>query len=524
MNLIRWAVVLVIAGLVAACTSAGGDGRSDGAVVRTDAGAVRGTVHGGYRSFQAIPYAAPPVAGLRWRSPQPVTPWTGVRDATRAGQRCPQQASGLSGSPGGGAEDCLHLSVTSPRSPGAKPVMVWLHASGGGDGSATDADPHRLAVDGNVVVVTLNYRLGILGNFGYPGLAGSGGFGLQDQQAALRWVQRNVAVFGGDPGNVTLFGYSGGASAVCAHLASPPAAGLFHRVIMQSGPCPISYPAGVPFPGLSPEVPTIWRSGPEVAAAGAEVAAGLGCTDAAAAMECLRRIPAAELTALSQVFATPAYGVPVLPEDPVQVLREGRFHRMPVITGTTRDEIRFFVAALHDLAGQPVTAQSYPALLAEAFGPAAGVVAERYPLEAYPTPSLAWATLLADRVYALAAFQQHRMLGTHVPTWAYEFADQDAPPLVFEFPPTLPGGAYHGADLFSVLDPAGGPEYAGMTVEQRALADQIVRYWSTFARTGDPNGSGLPRWTRFEAGAADVQSLAPGPAAPGRSISPKGTS
>ena len=117
-------------------------------------------------------------------------------------------------------------------------------------------------------------------------------------------------------------------------------------------------------------------------------------------------------------------------------------------------------------------------------------------------------------MFALAALQQHRMLGAHVPTWAYEFADPDAPPLVFEFPPTLPGGAYHGADLFSVFDPAGGPEYAGMTAEQRALADQIVRYWSTFARTGDPNGPGLPRWTRFEAGTADVQSLAPGRTGP----------
>ncbi len=511
------AVLLVGVVMISACATAPeqreGGTTGGGAIVQTDSGPVRGAVHDGYRSFWGIPYAAPPVGALRWRSPRPPQPWTSPRDATRAGSRCPQLANALSSAQGGGEEDCLFLNVTTPDSASVdrvKPVMVYLHATGPSDGAGSDFDPHRLAVDGDVVVVTLNFRLGILGNFGLPGLAGSGGFGLEDQQAAVRWVQRNATAFGGDPGNVTLFGYSGGGFAVCAQLTSPPAAGLFHRAIIQSAPCPISYPAGA-LEGITEAVPSVWRSPQELEALGSAVAAGLGCADPATALECLRALPAARLIEQNQVYSSMGYGAPVLPSDPVTVLREGRFHPVPVISGATRDEMRFFVA-FQALVGQPVTPDGYPQLLREAFGEAADQVAARYPLDGYPSPGLAWATVLSDRVYAHPTFAQNRALASLVPTYAYEFADPRAPALTFPFPPDLPGGAFHGSDMLSVLDSTGAAEQAGQAPDQQRLSDQLVRYWANFALTGDPNGPGLPPWPPFDAlsPSPSVQSLAPG--------------
>jgi para-nitrobenzyl esterase len=182
---------------------------ADPAVVQTDAGPVRGTVTDDHRLFQGIPYAASTAGELRWRPPQPARPWTQVRDATRPGPMCPQQPSSYA-DVASVAEDCLCLNVVVPRTAGPqRPVMVWIHGDGAiGAGSFFDA--RRLATVGDVMVVMINYRLGIFGAFGYPGLEGSGAFGLQDQQAALGWVVRNAAAFGGDPGNVTVFGESYG--------------------------------------------------------------------------------------------------------------------------------------------------------------------------------------------------------------------------------------------------------------------------------------------------------------------------
>ena len=171
----------------------------DDAVVRTANGAVRGVVGDDYRLFQGIPFAKPPVGELRWRSPQRPDSWAGVRDATQQGNRCAQL-------PPGGSEDCLYLNVTTPRTKGHKPVVVWLHGGGLSFGSANDFDARRFTRLGDVVVVSPNYRLSVFGFLGHRGLPGSGGFGLEDQQAALRWVRQNIASFGGDPRRVTIMG------------------------------------------------------------------------------------------------------------------------------------------------------------------------------------------------------------------------------------------------------------------------------------------------------------------------------
>ena len=213
-----------------------------GAVVHTTSGAVRGTLAGGYRTFAGIPYAAPPVGRLRWTSPQKAKTWTGTRDATQPGNACPQTA-GFLGDPASDTEDCLYLNVTTPRNTGENklPVMFWIHGGGFYSGSGSLYGAQRLATEGNVIVVTLNYRLGVFGFLAHPALDGkthkSGDYGLEDQQAALRWVHDNAKAFGGDAGNVTLFGESAGGISTCSHLAAPASKGLFQRAIIQSGPC-----------------------------------------------------------------------------------------------------------------------------------------------------------------------------------------------------------------------------------------------------------------------------------------------
>ena len=483
---------------------------TDAAIVQTDSGPVRGSVTGDYRLFQGVPYAASTAAERRWRSPQPVPRWTQPKDATKPGSMCPQQASSYA-DVASLEEGCLYLNVTTPQPAGPlrrRPVLVWIHGDGAiGAGSFFDA--RRLATIGDVMVVTINYRLSIFGTFGYPGLEGSGTFGLQDQQAALRWVARNAAAFGGDPGNVTVFGESYGGLSASAHLVAPESAGLFHRAIIQSGFALMDMPAGSIFPGL-PALPWYgWRPTAEVEALGAAVASRLGCTDPATAPMCLRGKPVQDLLAHAQPFQPLGFGNSVLPEVPAQALRDGRFHRVPVISGGTRDEHRLFVGLFRVLAGQPVTAQQYPALLAEAFGEHAGQVQAQYPPSAYPTPNLAWATMLTDRMWARSTFQQHRLLADRVPAYAYEFADRHAP-MYLPFPDDFPPGAFHAAEVPYLFRDQ--QFEAGSTPDQRRLSDQMIRYWANFARSGDPNGAGLPAWRPFDYAESvpHVQSLAPG--------------
>ncbi|MGC5010976.1 carboxylesterase/lipase family protein [Streptosporangium sp. DT93] len=483
-------------------TAGAGGGK---ATVRTDAGLVRGTVAAGHRLFQGIPYAAPPVGDLRWRSPRPVTPWRGVRDATAPGGRCAQVAD-VWGLPASDTEDCLYLNVTTPAREHGKrprPVMVWLHGGGMTRGAGSEYDARRLAVRGDVVVVTVNYRLGIFGFFGHPGLEDSGAFGIEDQQAALRWVRRNVSAFGGDPGNVTLFGESAGSHSVCAQLASPSAAGLFHRAIGQSSPCRTGEPAeGRPRPIL--DVP-LWVPRAAHEGYGQSLAATAGCTDPATALACLRGRSVADLLAL-QPLPLPGYGNAVLPEDPAKVLGEGRFNRVPILTGVTRDEGTLFAALMF----QPMTAERYEATLTERFGADGPAVLARYPLgEHGGSPLQALGAVMSDLDWAWPARDTDLMFARYVPTYSYEFADRAAP-VLFPLPNGVAPLASHGSELSYLFGV--GWESAPLTGEQRRLGDVMIDYWSRFAATGDPNRPGLPTWRRVRPsdGTPYTQGLAPG--------------
>ncbi|MGW8782772.1 carboxylesterase/lipase family protein [Streptomyces sp. NPDC055796] len=496
-----WCALLMLA---AGAGPASAASRADRPVVETDRGPVRGTAHGAYRTFEGIPYAAPPTGPLRWRLPQPAARWTDVRDAGTPGARCVQLPAVGPGGPSG-SEDCLYLNVTSP-SPGGngRPVMVWFHGGGFVNGAGDLYRPDRLAVRGGAVVVTVNHRLGIFGLFGHPALGGAPDFAIADQQAALRWVRSNAARFGGDPSDVTLFGESAGGLGICAHLTSPASAGLFQRAILQSGSCSTTMPPRSVLPTLGRYEPFVPEQ--RTVAAGVEAAAGLGCDrpDPGAVLDCLRGKDATALATpeLMMRFSLVSYGTGnrVLPEEPRRALEAGRFHRVPVIEGFNRDEMRIFLA--QSLAAFPIAdAGAYRARLEQSFGAAAVPAVEaRYPAAAYPTPALAFAALLSDASFICPALRDGRAMARHVPVYAYRFSDRDAPN--FTGLPEVPGfpyGASHGLELpyLFTMD-------AALTAAQRALSQRMTADWTAFARTGRP-----PAWPRFDS-AGSVLSLAPG--------------
>jgi para-nitrobenzyl esterase len=479
----------------AALTAAVPHSTAHGSIVRTDAGAVRGTVTADARTFQGIPYAAPPVGDLRWKSPRPVTPWTGTRDATRPGNDCPQTA-GFLGDAASLTEDCLYLNVTTPRHPtaGQLPVIFFVHGGGFYSGSARLYGAQRLADQGDVMVVTPNYRLGVFGFLANPALGdASGDYGLEDQQAALRWVQRNAAAFGGDPRNVTLAGESAGSASTCAQLAAPSSRGLFQRAIMDSAPCAVN--------GEGPYADGDWTPRPRAVAyqQGEALAKDVGCTDAA----CLRGTSVATL--LDKSFGGqgygPAYGGGFLPVGPAQAIASGRFARVPVMHGTTRDEHRLFVAAIEEMSGHVTTAQDYQAEVESVMGADAGRVLAEYPVTDFSSPSLALATVWTDRAWSCPALRTDNEFARRVPTYAFEFADENAPWATDVAKPSLPTGAFHASELQYIFEDAQFP--GPVTAAQRTLSDRMIGYWSAFAH------SGAPGWSRFQPANGAVQSLAP---------------
>ncbi|KOV89057.1 carboxylesterase/lipase family protein [Nocardia sp. NRRL S-836] len=467
--------------LIAAALLAGPVGvaqASEPTLVRTDAGPVRGTVLADHQLYQGIPYAAPPVGELRWRSPQPVTPWTAPRDATAPGAACAQAAG--AGSPSS-TEDCLYLNVDTPSRHGRKPVMVYLHGGGNSYLSGAGYGTGRLAVQGDVVVVTINYRLGFFGFFGHPDLPDSGAYGIEDQQAALRWVQRNATAFGGDPRNVTVFGESGGAFDVCAHVTSPLSRGLFHRAIAQSGGCSTTWGANGVIHGKAAGAP--WISQKAAQADAVAVSAQLGCSD----VECLRALPPRAFTAIDRGTTPVVVGNRVLPVHPVEALRSGRFNRVPVIWGNTRDEGRLTSATVPE----PF---DYPGLLEQSFGAdrAAEIIAE-YPVSAYGNARLAYGAVLTDGVWACNQLaDDDRLLARFTPTYGYEFADRTAPAGWFKdlFSESFPAGAPHSFELSYLFDI---PTF-DLNPAQRELAATMIRDWTTFARTGKPG------WAPYRSG------------------------
>jgi para-nitrobenzyl esterase len=507
---VSFAAVFAVAALVAPTPLGAAASTAASPVVWTTTGAVRGTVTAETRVFQGIPFAAPPVGPLRWQTPQPATPWSGVRDATQPASPCPQVPvpvlPGPSNRTGSTDEDCLFLNVWTPSVLPARPmpVFVWLHGGSNIFGAGSDYDGSAFARRG-IVVVTVNYRLGALGFLAHPALSAegagqaSGDYGLMDQQTAMRWVQANVRGFGGDPRQVTIGGESAGSTDTCAHLASPTAAGLFGRAIMESGSC---------VSGGSSSPPTLAAA----SAAGQSFAAAVGCPDAATAAGCLRAVPVPALLAAEGTTGWgPSLGPAVLPIPPAAAWATGRANRVPVLNGSNHDEYRFFTSVLIDFVSGPLTAASYATRVRQEFPGIADQVLAEYPASGYATPNIAYATLRTDQFFACRARADALLYGSNGTVYAYEFNDPQAPPFITD--PAMPQAAFHAAEL-AYLFPG-----LPLTATQQRLAETMTGYWSRFIATGNPNGKRLPAWPRYRpagtAGQADqIQELTPTGIAP----------
>ena len=493
---------------------------STGPVVQLAAGRLRGSLRGSLAVFSGIPYAAPPVGPLRWREPQPVAPWSGVRDATRPGSSCAQSVDGLNpfisplaalygvsykGQPVPSSEDCLYLNVWTPSWPvkGALPVMVWLHGGSNtaGSGAQPTYDGTSLVAHG-VILVTINYRLGVLGFFSHPELTresphhSSGNYGLLDQFAALHWVRQNIAQFGGDPGNVTLFGESAGSIDAGMLLVSPLSTGLFRRVILESGP---------PF-GLGKPRPL--ADGEAFGAAVGKAAPG----KSQSGLENLRALPPDEVVKLAakvqkEQFKDQAgasyFDGWLLSQAPARTFAIGTMQKADVMVGLNGRELSAFRAmapAAPKTADKPAAGSAF-----QTVGKAADGLRPLYGSWTDATLALYLAKALFNRTVALDQAANDTMLACPIGALSSLMTAGGQRAYVYKFDRSIPGrgesalGAFHGLEVPFVFNAFADPSWNWLpfTGADRQLSATIEMYWTNFAKTGNPNSPGLPNWSAW---------------------------
>jgi para-nitrobenzyl esterase len=503
------------AGVVMALSA---NSNADSLKIKTEQGTVVGkTINGDkVRAFLGLPYAASPVGDLRWKAPQPVASWQGDRDSTKYGAHCAQGRvfDDMVFQDAGPSEDCLFLNVYTPanvKESSRLPVMFWIHG-GGYSGGASSEPRHNgdfLPLKG-VVLVTINYRLGVFGFLVTDELAkenggSAGNYGLMDMVAALEWVKANITAFGGDPNNVTIFGESAGGASVCDQVASPTAAGLFQQGISISG-----------FYNFN--VNTIWWPADckskllterQAQQMGAQFAAKVGCGNASDVAACLRAVPESTLLAQAGQFESPFAGGAIgpivngttLPMSAGEAFKLGRVNKVKLMIGVGRDE--FNGGIYTNSPGHTVVANTpadYQQLVGQQFGPLAPKVMRLYPLPRFPSPApfIAYRTIMADAFSVCPSLVSYAQLARSIPVYAYEDDDADSPG------ETQPLGANHSAiNRLAHDDPA------SLDANQAALQDQVLAEWTGFARTGQPTVLNTPLWTRYTAPGKPVMSLMP---------------
>ena len=467
-------------------------------VVAVDGGEVRGVAEPGVIAWKGIPFAAPSVGANRWRSPQPVVPWAGVRDASAYGHDCmqkpfPSDAAPLGTAP---AEDCLVVNVWRPETPAAKlPVMVWIYGGGFVNGGSSPAVYSGApSARRGVVFVSFNYRLGRFGFFAHPALSAAGegplgNYGYQDQVAALRWVRRNIAAFGGDPANVTVFGESAGGASALTVLTSPATRGLFARVMVMSGG---GRGALMAQPRLSQDQP----NAPSAETVGTAFAAANGIRGTGPeALAALRALPADKVVAgLNLDARTPPAGQPA-------TYVGGPIEDGTLVTGTTqqlltaRSEAPVAVmigSTGADAGGAP--AASLDALFAPFGSDAARVRAAYDPAGGGDPARLGREVGMDQRMAEPARFVAAQVTAAGRPAYLYRF-DYVAAAKRSDWEK-----APHATDIPFFLDTVSAKYGAALTPADEAMARTANAYLTNFAKTGDPNGAGLPRWTPFGAG------------------------
>ena len=458
--------------------------------VTVEGGRVSGvnTALAGVRAYKGIPYAAPPVGPLRWRPPQPVRPWNGIKDCSQFGAACPQPDSPLRDTPANQSEDCLTLNVwTAAHAADEKrPVMVWIHGGANVMGASSKPlyDGAQFASNG-VVLVSINYRLGVFGYLASPLLNAdsprhvSGNYGILDQIAALRWVRRNIGRFGGDPANVTIFGESAGAVNVGILLVSPLSKGLFERAIMESG-TPVAVQDHLT--GTDPASLT-----------GTQLFKALNATTveearARSSKELLDAIKVKMGPLSPGTMIGPVVDGWVIPDDPMKMLQKGRFHHVPVMLGTNANEGSLFTRTLP--AGTP---ESYDTLIRRLYGAEAPDVLRLFPPGTTKTSTReAEDKLLTVAAFAAPARRVARDIGAVEPaTYLYQFTR------VSVLLRLLSMGATHGSEIPYVFNSI--PQRFSRARLDHELGREMQAYWVQFAKTGDPNGAGRPKWPRYTA-------------------------
>jgi len=488
---------LLAAAVCASCLVFGMSARADDLTVKTDAGKIHGkkSDDGQVRVFLGIPYAAPPIGDLRWKPPQQAAKWHGVREATSFGWHCmqPQIYNDMHFRDPGQSEDCLNLNVWTPaKNKHAKlPVMVWIYGGGFVAGATSEPrqDGEHLATKG-VVVVSMNYRLGVFGFFAGTGLPeespqhAAGNYGLMDQTAALRWVQKNIGAFGGDPNNVTIFGESAGSFSVSAQMASPLAQGLFRHAIGESGGAFSN--RGLQFKSLAEREKSDADWAQEV----------FGTSD----LKALRAMSAQDLMQKLAAQRNPMHGGTgpdvdgyYLPESVPQIFSEGKQAHVPLLAGWNRDEPSGVVAGYP----KPATVQSFTDLAQKTFGDDAPEFLKLYP-----------ATTDGEAIRSTIDFAGDNFIAYG--TWAWleaQVATGDSPVYRYHFERPAPADKYHQAGsgafhsdeieyVFGTLDSRTG---AVWQPEDQKLSDLMETYWTNFAKTGDPNGGDAPQWPQYNA-------------------------
>lgn len=457
----------------------------------TSEGPVAGAVIelNGVERFMNIPYAQPPLAALRWRAPQPAPLRTHLASAHLPGVECPQPGSGDVPQ----SEDCLQLNVWRPATPGPHPVMVWIHGGGLTQGSAVKLDNDGLLYDGEyyaergIVYVSINYRLGLLGYLAQRDFVAeaadqpqAGNYGLLDQIAALRWVQRNIGHFGGDPARVTIFGESAGGVSVCALMGATATRGLFQRAIVQSGNCHWSLPS--------------LESGLQQ---GDRVTTATGCANATDKRTCLRALTPAQLMTAVPPVVDPAgfsdgesFGLVidghVLSEPSGRSIAAGRAAPVPLIIGVNDDETTSLVPA----SMLPATASGYEAAIRTRFPAIAESVLQIYPAAAYPSPQRAYQDLLDDLLFNCAA---RRTAADHASQGqaAYHYVLTEVLPQ----PGLAAFESFHGLDVVLLHGPRSNAEWS-----EQVLAERMQRTWADFANGVEPPGSSdFITWPRYRA-------------------------
>jgi para-nitrobenzyl esterase len=476
---------------------------SSGPEVKTAAGSVRGVTTDGVTSYKGIPFAAPPVGEFRWRPPQPVTPWSGVREASKYGSNCAQ--GGWGAAPGtiaeGSSEDCLYLNVWTPATATKKsklPVMVWIHGGGftGGSGTGAGTAGDAFTKQG-VILITINYRLGRLGHFAFPALSQEhpeemkGSYAFMDQIAALQWIQKNIAAFGGDPNNVTIFGFSAGGVSVHSLLTIPSAKGLFHKAISESGGGRDGVLTGRPM--AQDNADPLYPVSAETIGINFARKQGIEGTDAAALAK-LRALSVGQIVDGGQetdgqggprIYSGPILDGKLVVETAESAYKAGRQARVPLIIGNCSAEI-----------GGPFvsTATTKEALFAS-FGELEAEAKAAYDPDGNKEFAEVITKFTTDWVWGEPARMTARaFVANRAPAYMYQFGF--VPPAARE---RSRYGAGHGSEVsfvFNTLHARRGNQ-GEASPEEKELARIMNNYWANFAKTGNPNGKGLPVWPLY---------------------------